>query len=246
MRQRERLVVSGVLAVLLVGWLGFFVHRSPRFPGSALGAAFGIAGAVLMLVPLAYVVVKRVTWLRVRAARRVSMTTLLAWHVWAGIFGPLLALVHTGHRFESPLGIALTTTMLIVVTSGWVGRYLLSYVGGERHDKTSLLVRLRMDLDAARRELDGAALQRLAGAPWWRGGWAWLSARAPGHVEPATRLLAIVEATADVEFALRSHAALERWFRRWAMLHIVSSVGLYVLLGLHVWSGIHFGLRWLR
>lgn len=51
--EREGIVVTGVLSVLLLAWLGFFLHRSPRFPGSGLGAVFGIAGAVLMLVPLA-------------------------------------------------------------------------------------------------------------------------------------------------------------------------------------------------
>jgi len=44
-------VVTGVLGVLLFAWLGFLVHRSPRFPGSGVGGMFGIAGAVLMLIP---------------------------------------------------------------------------------------------------------------------------------------------------------------------------------------------------
>jgi hypothetical protein len=53
MKEREGIVVTGVLTVLLLAWLGFLVHRSPRFPGSGVGAVFGIAGTVLMLIPLA-------------------------------------------------------------------------------------------------------------------------------------------------------------------------------------------------
>lgn len=247
MKERERLVVSGVLAVLLLGWLGFLVHRSPRFPGSAVGTAFGIAGAVFMLVPLAYVVVKRLRWLRTRVVRHVSMRTLLAWHIYAGMLGPLLALVHTGHKFDSALGIALTATMLVVVVSGFTGRYLLSYCTESRHDHTSLLVRLQLELEATRRDLDSADLDRLARTGWWRAAAAsWLFAHLAGRVEPALRVLQLVDAIAHVEHALRAHAFFQRWFRRWLKLHIVLSAALYVLLGLHVWSGIHFGLRWLR
>ena len=88
MKERERVVVAGVVAILLFAWLGFLVHRSPRFPGSGLGAAFGISGAVLMLVPLAYPLAKRVPLLRERIARHVSLQSLLAVHVYAGILGP--------------------------------------------------------------------------------------------------------------------------------------------------------------
>ena len=52
MKDRERIVVSGILSLLVLTWLGFLFHTSPRFAGSAMGAVFGIAGAVLMLIPL--------------------------------------------------------------------------------------------------------------------------------------------------------------------------------------------------
>src|SRR5271169_1138870 len=105
MQEREGVVVSGVLSVLLLGWLGFLVHRSPRFPGSGVGAVFGIAGALLMLIPLAYPIVKRIPFFHARVIPHVSMHSLLAVHVYAGIFGPLLAMIHTGHKFDSELGI---------------------------------------------------------------------------------------------------------------------------------------------
>ncbi|MBF5067189.1 hypothetical protein G6O45_28710, partial [Salmonella enterica subsp. enterica serovar Istanbul] len=91
MKERERIIVSGVFGVLLFAWLGFLVHRSPRFPGSGVGAMFGIAGAVLMLVPLAYPITKRIPFLHDRITRRISLPSLLALHVYAGILGPLFA-----------------------------------------------------------------------------------------------------------------------------------------------------------
>ena len=114
MKEREHLIVTGVFGVLLLGWLGFFIHRSPRFPGSGVGAVFGIAGAVLMLLPLAYPIAKRIPFLNARISPHVSMQALLALHVYAGILGPMLAIIHTGHKFDSLLGITLTAVMLLV------------------------------------------------------------------------------------------------------------------------------------
>lgn len=225
MKDRERFAVLGVAVVLFVAWLGFLVHRSPRFPGSAVGAAFGIAAALLMLVPLAYLVVKRVKPLRTRVSGIVSLRTLLTWHIYAGIVGALLAIVHTAHHFSSPLGIALTASVLVIVLSGLVGRYLLSFVRGELHDLTSLLARLRIELETERAGLAPAQ----SSAP--RG--------------PTVRMLRLAAAIADAELALATHGWFRRWFDRWHVLHLVLSAALYVLLALHVWSGIYFGLRWL-
>ena len=139
MKERERIVVGGVFGVLIFAWLGFLVHSSPRFAGSGVGAVFGIAGAVFMLVPLAYPTVKRIPFLSARITPYVSLQTWMTLHVYTGILGPLLGIIHTGHKFDSPLGIALTAVMLLVVVSGFVGRYLLSYVNQEIKDKLLLL-----------------------------------------------------------------------------------------------------------
>ena len=117
MKEREHIVLTGTFTLLLLTWLGFLVHRSPSFAGSAVGMMFGIAGAVLMLIPLAYPIVKRIPFLHDRITRRVSLQTLLTVHVYLGIFGPLLAIIHTGHKFDSPLGITLAAVMLLVVVS---------------------------------------------------------------------------------------------------------------------------------
>src|SRR5690606_3633140 len=100
-------------------------HRSPRFPGSAIGGVLGVSGAVLMLIPLAYLIVKRIKILNRWVTRFVSMRTLLTWHIYAGVLGPILVIFHSSHKFDSALGIALTVMTLIVVLSGFVGRYLL-------------------------------------------------------------------------------------------------------------------------
>lgn len=239
MRDRERAVITGIFVVLVVAWLGFLVHREPRFAGSGAGAAFGISAALVMLAPLAYSIVKRNARLRALVTKRVALRSLLTWHVYSGIVGALLALVHTGHRFDSVLGIALTATMMLLVVTGYVGTYLYSYVSRELHEKRSMLVDLRLALDRVRSEIEPGAAAQVGPLGLW-------AARAVRVDAPALRALRIAGAMADVEQAIVARERFESWFRRWLWVHVALSVAFYALLAWHVWAEIYYGLRWLR
>ena len=245
MKEREGIIVGGVGGVLLLAWLGFLLHRSPRFSGSGAGAVFAIAGAVLMLVPLAYSIVKRIPFLHARITPHISLQSLLTLHVYTGILGSLLALIHTGHKFDSMLGIALTAMMLLVVVSGFAVRYLLKYVNQEIKDKLVLLQTARGDLDSAWGVLEKspAEMRALPKTPVLAAGLASLGIELPSG-GPADDVIRTAEGVADLEYAVRTHELFKRWFARSLTLHIATSCAFYVLLLLHIWSGIHFGLRW--
>ena len=245
MKARERIVLTGILTVLLLSWLGFLVHSSPRFAGSGLGAVFGIAAAVLMLFPLAYPIVKRIPPINRRVTKHVSMETLMIIHVYAGIFGPVLAIIHTGHKYQSWLGIVLTSVMLLVVVSGYAVRYLLTYVNQEVKDKLILLQTARGDLDHAWGVLENLPPEQSAPprAPFLLAAMANIGIDlSPGG--PTGEVTRTAEAVADLEFAVRTHELFKRWFAWSLKLHIVLSLLFYVLLGLHIWASIYFGLRW--
>jgi hypothetical protein len=251
MKERERLVVSGLVLLLLLLWLGFLVHRDTRFAGSFWGGVFGVSGAVLMLVPLAYSLVKRVKWVQKRVWRWVTMRTLLAWHIYAGILGPILALLHTGHKFNSPLGVSLTAMLLLVVLSGFTGRYLMGYFTHELLEKRQMLDALKAAYDRTASELaqqpeQATLLGTFAGffSRVLAGAFIISPAAEPGGMTVPLRALRLADSMADLEYSLKTHETFKRWFARWLKFHIVISIVLYVLLALHVWSGIHFGLRW--
>lgn len=245
MKEREGIVVSSTVGLFLLAWLGFLLHRSPRFAGSGTGAVFGIAGAVLMLVPLAYPIAKRIRFLKARITPHVSMQSLMTLHVYAGIVGPLLAIIHTGHQFNSVLGIALTTVMLLVVVSGFAVRYLVTFVAHEIKDKLLLLQTARGDLDSAWGVLEHspAEMRVLPKTPVLAAGLASLGIELPVG-GPAGAVIRTADGVAELEYAIRTHELFKCWFSRSLRLHIAASFVLYVLLLLHIWSGIHFGLRW--
>ncbi|MFQ5734460.1 MAG: DUF547 domain-containing protein [Planctomycetaceae bacterium] len=256
MKEKERIVVTGLVVLLLLLWLGFLLHQSPRFAGSLWGGVLGVCGAALMLVPLAYLVVKRIKRLKKVVSKKVSMRTLLAWHVYAGILGPILVLLHTGHKFESPLGIALTAMTLIVVISGFVGRYLMSRFSSEIREKRKTLAQLEAAYRHAAGELANqpdreqllrpfaGVFGRLTAGFFMREGVVAVSARPNSPSTDVGTMVRLSESIADVEYAIKTHETFKTWFGKWLKIHILISIILYLLMALHVWGAIHFGLRW--
>ena len=251
MRKYEPIVVWSLMASLFVVWLGFPFHASIRFAGSFWGGALAVGGTALLLIPLLYSIVKRIKRVKRVVTRRVTMKTTLNWHVYAGIAGPILVLLHTGHNYRSPLATALTTLMLIVVISGFVGRFLNGKISRSMNAKKAMLRKLNIAYETAADELRGFP-------------------DATGHLKPmesgvlrlifrvfirsdsskqdlqskVIQTIGLTESIADLEFAIRTHEVFKRAFKVWLWWHIFISMGFYVLLVLHVWSGIFFGLRW--
>ena len=200
-----------------------------------------------MLVPLVYAFVKRIPFFKNRITKYVSLQTWLAIHIYTGILGALLAIIHTGHKYQSPLGIALTATMLLVVVSGIVLRYLTPFVNLDMKDKLLLLQTARGDLDSAWGVLEKSAAERkgLPKAPFLTAALASFGLSLSTD-SPAGQVTTLAEGVADLEYSIRTHELLQRWFSRALAAHIVLSVAMYTLLAAHIASGIYFGLRWLQ
>jgi ABC-type transport system involved in cytochrome c biogenesis permease subunit len=222
--ETEKLTVGALVSALALVVPGFLLHVAPRFPGSLAGSLIGIAGAVLLVLLLAYSAVKRSTWVKTQVTKHASLGAILSFHVYAGVIGALLGIIHSGHKFYSPLGIGLVSAMLVVVFTGFVGRYYLVQVGTDLREQQSMLAVLRTRYDTV-----AAAL---AGGP------------AP-TVLVDVPLPGLLGAIADLEHAIDAREALKRTLSRWTVLHVGAAIVMYALLALHIWNGIYYGLRWL-
>lgn len=226
MQRQERSAAIGIFVLLVVFWLGFLVHRSPAFPGSAWGGFFGVTAAVFMLVPLAYTLVKRTARLRRAFTQRYSFSSLLQAHVYFGLTGALLALIHSGHKFQSTLGVALTALMLLVVFSGFIGQYYLRHVADDIREKQAQLGVLWRTVESRSRALASGPLEPSV------------------SMQAAAELLPLATATADLQYSVQFQKRVRQLFKLWLNVHIACSVLFYLLLILHIWAGIYFGLRW--
>ena len=125
------LVSLGLVAFVffrLGGWEYYFApaatrgyvpaHRLLR-PAGRAGEMFGIAGLFIMCMTLVYAVRKKFRGLS-------KIGTTKAWleiHIFCGLVGPVLITLHTAMKFNGIVSIAYWS-MVLVVLSGFVGRYL--------------------------------------------------------------------------------------------------------------------------
>lgn len=226
MTAAEKITVGGILSALVLIAPAFLFHVAPRFPGSLTGSLFGIAATILFLLLLLYSVMKRQPRIKEHAKKFASVGGLLTFHVYAGAVGGLLGLIHSGHKFQSPLGIALILFMLTVVASGFVGRYYLAQIGQDLREQQGQLAVLR-------NRYDGLAL-------------AAVGLKEQAVIDPSgLPLHRLIGAISDLEFSVSSRELFKRSLERWVVVHILAAIGMYSLLVLHIWSEIYYGLRWL-
>lgn len=223
------------------------------FPGSLTGGILGVLAALLLILPpLLYSATKRIKFFKKNIATRVSLGTILSWHIYTSIIGSILAILHTGHRFESNLGIWLTAMMLLTVLSGFIGRYLLTYSSQELREKQNLLNLLATQYN----QITGVIAQKpsveiayVASQNYLKralNSFVGIETSTTGADTPlSVQAVRLAESIADVEYSIKTHGLIKRRTSQWLTFHIATSLAFYLLLIFHVWSAIYFGIRYL-
>ncbi|RME47774.1 MAG: hypothetical protein D6791_04960 [Chloroflexi bacterium] len=123
-RDRKTELKAALVTILIVGiaYAAYALTHSVR-ASSLVGHGLGVVGFVLMLATeTLYSIRKR--WGRARWGR---VSRWLSSHIYMGIVGPYLVLLHTAWRFKGLAGLTMLFT-IIVVLSGFIGRYIYTSV----------------------------------------------------------------------------------------------------------------------
>jgi hypothetical protein len=94
-------------------------------PGASdlFGHSLGILGFILMLMTETLYSLRK----RSRSARWGRMASWLQIHIFTGLVGPFLVLLHTSWKFNGLAGLVTLFTLIIVI-SGFIGRYIYTAV----------------------------------------------------------------------------------------------------------------------
>ena len=116
------------LVVVTVGLLGcaayvvaFGKYYTPR---SGLGFYLGVTGTLMMLTLLVYPLRKHVRWMQ----RWGALKHWFRAHMILGIVGPTLVLFHSTFHIRSPNAAVALSSMLVVVISGFIGRFVYTKI----------------------------------------------------------------------------------------------------------------------
>jgi hypothetical protein len=116
------------VAVLLVT-ATYVAYEFLGTPGGSdpIGHVMGIVGMTMMLMTeTLYTFRKRLRWFQAGRLR-----AWLSFHIFTGIVGPTLVLMHSAFEFNGLAGLSMLFTLL-VVASGFVGRYLYTAIPRSR------------------------------------------------------------------------------------------------------------------
>lgn len=240
MHDREPLIAVATTSILVVIWFSGMLMSSQHFAGTALGGMLAIIGGLLLMSPLLYYGVKRIPALKVWVSKRMPVRTILVWHIYASYLGVILVLLHTGHKFNSTLAAFLTGSALLLVLSGIVGRYLQKQIGDDLRSKRKALSNLYAEYDQlSRQNLAVSGLSLTAGR------YERLHSLVIGSsISNIAHVANLATSISDTESSITYRESLKRWFTRWYKVHCVLAIAMYTSLILHIWSGVHFGLRW--
>ncbi len=126
MQQSNRELWLAFIAIVLITLLYSLVAiREGGVPAARelFGHSLGISGFILMLMTEMLYTLRK----RSRRARWGRMQIWLQFHIFTGLVGPYMVLLHTSWKFNGLAGMVMLLTV-VIVASGFIGRYIYTSV----------------------------------------------------------------------------------------------------------------------
>lgn len=149
------LVILAVTAALIWGWIDR--GDDGLNPEKGLGYALGIIGGTLMIVLLAYPLRKRA---KAHTRAPGSIGFWFRFHMLLGLIGPLAILYHARFNWGALNSAVALGTMIVVASSGLVGRFFYSRVHRGYSGRKLELRALKSEMDDLLLTIEGGGLSR--------------------------------------------------------------------------------------
>lgn len=116
---------AALAAGLITAMYAYVISLTGNIPaaGELFGHTLGILGFLLMLMTETLYSLRK----RSRSIRWGRMSEWLQFHIFTGLVGPYMVLLHTSWKFNGLAG-ALTLLTMIIVLSGFIGRYIYTKI----------------------------------------------------------------------------------------------------------------------
>lgn len=125
LRGNRELWLAFLAMVLMTGVYALIMLLTREIPpaGELFGHGMGIVGFILMLMTETLYSLRK----RSRSVRWGRMSAWLQFHIFTGLVGPYMVLLHTSWKFNGIAGVTTLFTVIIVV-SGFIGRYIFTRI----------------------------------------------------------------------------------------------------------------------
>jgi len=244
------------IALITIGYL--LVVFLFGVPGASdfLGHSLGIVGFVLMLMTeILYSLRKRYS-----LARWGRLQHWLSFHIYTGLVGPYLVLLHTSWKFNGLAGILMLMTVIIVI-SGFVGRYFYTAIPRsadgtlmEADHLKNLINQNQQQLERWRKSNPGLVQQvddlfsrqsgnqkSLGGQSAIRNRWRKLEQEAPSENRQLVHNLRLLwDRQVILSHQLESMAGARRLLAIWHAVHIPLGVAMFTVAFIHIAAALYY------
>ena len=209
-----------MICVLLIGGIyGLVMIWFREIPAASgfFGHMVGVVGFILMVMTeLLYSMRKRS-----RTARWGKMSDWLEFHIFTGLVGPFMVLLHSSWKFHGLAGAVMLMT-LVVVVSGFIGRYIYTAV-----PRTADGVEVQTgELEAAIKEMNGE-VQRMEGEK-------------EGGEGVEERLGKLKKDRERLQQEVGRLARMRQMLAIWHTLHIPLGMALFTAAFIHIGAAIYY------
>jgi hypothetical protein len=219
MRKNKELWLAMICVLLIGGIYGLVTIWYREIPAASgfFGHMVGVVGFILMVMTeLLYSMRKRS-----RTARWGKMSDWLEFHIFTGLVGPFMVLLHSSWKFHGLAGAVMLMT-LVVVVSGFIGRYIYTAV-----PRTADGVEVQTgELEAAIKEMNGE-VQRMEGEK-------------EGGEGVEERLGKLKKDRERLQQEVGRLARMRQMLAIWHTLHIPLGMALFTAAFIHIGAAIYY------
>jgi hypothetical protein len=125
LRGNRELWLAFLAMILIAGLYGLVMFATREIPPASelFGHTLGVLGFILMLMTETLYSLRK----RSRSVKWGRMSTWLQIHIFMGLVGPFMVLLHTSWKFQGLAGVTTLLTVIIVI-SGFIGRYIFTRI----------------------------------------------------------------------------------------------------------------------
>ncbi len=125
LRGNRELWLAFLAGILITGLYLLVIFLTREIPPASelFGHGIGIVGFILMLMTETLYSLRK----RSRSVRWGRMSSWLQFHIFTGLVGPYMVLLHTSWKFNGLAGVTTLFTVVIVI-SGFIGRYIYTRI----------------------------------------------------------------------------------------------------------------------
>lgn len=233
-------------------------------PSGLIGQGFGVVGGLFCVLTLLYPIRKRWRLLENLGTPR----TWFQFHVYFGIAGPLLATLHTTFKFGGLASISFWS-MIIVMASGFVGRFLFAQLPRNRRGVILSLKEIEAEIRVVQQALANDGLHdahfidstdpHKTGSPSsWRTlirlmvhrrrtlrTWNQRLLAQQGSAAAIRRMLPLLSRKFFLESSRMTLELTTKAFSLWHTLHLPFTYVMFLTLIIHVGLAIFLGYTWI-